>query len=594
VRNLGAVLGILTLPVAIFYLFEVQPYSLYTQVDSFIYTGYSQNLPDLVTRYGFPYYAVRFGLILPTRFAFELFGPVGGYFLLRFLLAASCAAVLYLLGRRHGCPAAGWFGAIIFLSSPILLRALMTDYADTTGLPLLLIGIGCLMMPTRRRLLWAVPAGLAFGVAINSNLFIAAVLLAVLAARLLLQLLRRDFAALLTYLVAGAGIVLVTGLGAFYYWRAFGYANILRPSIAYLRHSSAVSRAFRAPTYAWLDFSLYLYIPVIITIALGITLLTRPVEKSSSRYKSILKSPATDALVLLAAAEGFYLFEEFILKGYQLDYFYYASYLWAFSSIGLTFVIIELAGRRGHGTRIAWLAFTVAVALPLGRNLFFRELAFWAWPAVLFMVAAIAIPLAWPRARAGASQFGVVALVASVILLGLSPPHHVPWSRTQTVRADPHYETAIGSEDQSALDYFEMASQLIKETPKWTDDPGTVLFWYPQRETVIDLIQGTYLWRRNTLQDEGPGLPTLNASQIRELRGRTPRTIMMLVYNRADLGRGRRALLAAGLHPLQIVDGRLHAGRTTVYTEQLTFQPAPCDKERGSDVPWRLLGTTCK
>ena len=35
--------------------------------------------------------------------------------------------------------------SIFFISSPILLRALMSEYADTTGLPFLLVGLGMLV-----------------------------------------------------------------------------------------------------------------------------------------------------------------------------------------------------------------------------------------------------------------------------------------------------------------------------------------------------------------------------------------------------------------------------------------------------------------
>jgi hypothetical protein len=586
--------GILVLPVAIFFALRVEPFSART-LDPFIYVGYSQNLHDLVRRYGFPYYSVRLGLLLPSELAFRWLGPVGGLFLLRYLLAAGSAGVLYLLARRNGCRAAGWFGAIIFLSSPILLGALMTEYADTTGLPLLLIGVCCLLMPTSRRLWWALGGGMALGLAIHSSLFIAPLLLVVITARFALQLLRRDLAAVSTYLVMAAGIAFVTLLGALYYWRVLGEGNILGPSITWLRSSSgAASRSFRAPTHAWLGFSLYLYVPLIVAVAIVATLLTRPVNDSGSRLASMLQSPAADALVVLLAAEAFYFFHEFILKGYSLEYYFYASYLYAFSTIGMTLVVVELAGRRGVGTRLPWLACAVAIGLPLARNTFFHDLAFWAWPAVPLMVAVTAIPLVWSGRRSELSHAGTVALVASVVLLGLCPQRNVPMSRYQTVRADPHYELAIGNTSRVGLDWFELASQLIKVTPKWTSDPGTVLFWYPSDANVLNLMQATYIWLPDTLQYGDRGLPYLNAGQIAELRGRTPRTIILLAVTPNQIDTGRRLLVTSGLQPFKVVDERLHAGSTTVYTERLTFHAAPCDQQwRTIYVAWRSLPPTC-
>ncbi|MEO8368653.1 MAG: hypothetical protein ABI806_05610, partial [Candidatus Solibacter sp.] len=49
-------------------------------LDPFIYTGYINNPVDLLQRFGLPYYAVRFGLILPGRLFSLVLGPEAGYF----------------------------------------------------------------------------------------------------------------------------------------------------------------------------------------------------------------------------------------------------------------------------------------------------------------------------------------------------------------------------------------------------------------------------------------------------------------------------------------------------------------------------------
>jgi hypothetical protein len=250
---LAELMGLLAMPVAIYFALRVAPFSLASGLDSFTYLGYSQNASDLVTRYRLTYQAVRFGLVLPEHVAFRLFGPVRGHFALRYVLAVLIAGVLYLLARRQGSRAAGWVGAIVSLSSPILLRALMANYADTTGLPFLLIGVACLLMPSSRRSHWAFASGIAFGLAVHSHIFVLAVLAAVIPARIALQLLRREFSSLFEYVVVSAGILLVTALGALYYWRVFGEANLFNPTIAFIRANSSATLAhdYRAPTLAW-------------------------------------------------------------------------------------------------------------------------------------------------------------------------------------------------------------------------------------------------------------------------------------------------------------------------------------------------------
>jgi len=587
--------GLLILPLVMFFGLRADPFSLASGIDSFVYLGYSQNASDLIARYGLTYPAVRFGLLLPQQLAFHLFGAVGGFFALRYVLAVLMAGVLYLLARRNGSRAAGWLGAVMCLSSPILLRALMANYADTTGLPFLLIGTACLLMPTSRRRWWAFAAGTSYGLAVHSQIFVLAILVVVIPARLFLQLLRREFSVLLDYTVMVLGILLVTGLGSLYYWQKFGSGNVLRPTLAFVKANSsgALARDYRAPTLAWFGFSLYLYVPVVVMFALAVTLLTQPVDGSRTRFGSMLASPLADVLVMALAAEGFYFFQEFLLNGYSLEYFWYASYLFAFAAIGLTLVIVGLATRPGSSARVAWLACAVAVALPVARNGLFRGFGFWAWPAVPLMVVATGVPLLWSRRSALLLQLGAVGLVGSVVLLSLCPPRNVPLSPGQTNRADPRYNAAIGSTSRLGLDWFEMASRLIAVTPRWSGDPGTILFWYPS-DLMITVIQSTYSWLPDTIQYTDPGLPALNVSQIAELRGRTPRTIVMLTRTADELVSGRSALIGAGLKPMDITDSRVHSGQSTMYVERLTFQAAPCDQEwRTVDVPWRHMRPTC-
>ena len=49
------------LPIALTVLLGAEPFFEHNGVDSFIYLGYTENGPDLVDRYGYTYYAVRFG-----------------------------------------------------------------------------------------------------------------------------------------------------------------------------------------------------------------------------------------------------------------------------------------------------------------------------------------------------------------------------------------------------------------------------------------------------------------------------------------------------------------------------------------------------
>ena len=591
------------LPVAVYYVFSVEPFSIRTAIDSFIYAGYSQHLSDLITRSGFPYFSVRFGLILPARAASAVFGPVPGYFIMRYGLAVLASGFLYLLARRHGVRAAGLVGCLVMLSSPIFLGALMTFYADTVGLPMLVVGLSCLLMPSRRPGVWYLIAGLAFGMAINANLFTAGLAVAAIGVSALMNLLRRDFRRLVGLILVPVGFLFVTGVGALYYREAYGLTNVFAPSWRFLiSESKRTSQAFRAPTYAWLNFDLYVYIPLLILLAGAVMLagraLARPTvagqQSTLSRIRPLLKSPLLEAVALLAAGELFFGLVEFVLKGDELEYFFYASYLWAFAVVALTVIAVEVfrSGliRPTAGAVIAG----AATLIPLARRWLFPHLTVWAFPTVILMGILIGGLMLAARRRPVIGQAGLVSIVGCVAILGVSAPRDVPFSPGQINRADAHYEETIGYGNRTGLDMFEVSVQMIRALPQWSQDPGTIVFWYSGSENVLNLIQATYLWLPDTLQGSAPGLPVLSTKEINELKGRTPRRLVILGTSKMDIVAGRSGLSAAGIYPLAVEDRTLHSGVITVYMESLIFKPAPCDSTwRSTAFAWSDLPPKC-
>lgn len=585
------VAGLLALPLVLYLVLEVSPFFVQNGVDPFIYVGYTENQPDLVTRFGFTYFAVRFGLILPGRVLSGIFGPVAGYFVLRYLLAVLCAGAVYLLARRCGSRAAGWFGAVLCLSSPILLRALMTTYSDTTGLPFLLAGTACLLMPSPHRLRWAAASGVFVGLAVNSNMFVAAVAAVAFAGWLAVQLLRRDWAAAARLAVAAGAAVAVTAAGALYYRLAFGDGDILGPSIDALQaYSGETARFFRAPTHDWFGFSLHLYLPLLVAVAMAAVLVTRHRQPGESRLTAILAArPLLDVLVMLVAVEGLYLYQQFVADGYSLETYYYTSYQFALIVLGATLAVVELAKRPWFGETGGWVLAGLALAVPLARNLAFDGLELWAWPAVPVVVGVTGLALVLSRWRTAAGWVGAVALVVSFVLLALAPPRNVPYAPGQAVRFDPAYDQAIGNRTYEGFELYDLATQVPRIVPRWASDPGSVVFWYRNEPSKLNNLQSTYLWRATTLQGGGSGLPALEADQVKLLQERTPRHIVILGLDPADLALGEARLAEAGLHPLDVQEHTLTSGRTTVHVAVLTFEPSACDQDWRTWTMWRSL-----
>ncbi|MDX6223365.1 MAG: hypothetical protein QOD91_2419, partial [Frankiales bacterium] len=173
-RLLLEVAGLLLAPVVVFFLLGEQGMTNTNIEDQRFYQAYAEHGDDLMLRLGnYRYYWVRLAFILPSRVTYDLFGAVGGFFVLRYLLVLVAIVPAYLLLRRlHGI-GAGWVAVAAVLSSPVLLYAWGTDYPDSSSVSYLIAGTACLFMPVRGnrpergRVGWLVLAGVAGGLAIH-------------------------------------------------------------------------------------------------------------------------------------------------------------------------------------------------------------------------------------------------------------------------------------------------------------------------------------------------------------------------------------------------------------------------------------------
>ncbi len=290
---------------------------------------------------------------------------------------------------------------------------------------------------------------------------------------------------------------------------------------------------------------------------------------------------------MLAAVQAFYLIQQFVLDGYALEVYYYASYLFAFVVLGVTMSVVEIARRPGLPRWSVWLGVGVVVGLPFLRNLAFDGLQLWAWPTVPVMLGAVAVAIAVAAWRPALAIVPAIVLLGSLVLLGVAPPRNVALGPGQAFRYDPNYQAAIGNGSLNGLESYDVAGQLVDATPKWDDTPGSVVFWYRNEPNLLNGIQATYLWRASTVQEGNAGLPIISDLQRSLLLGRTPPFIMMLATDPADLevGQRRRGEHRAWCRSMS-APGELESGSTMVYTKLLTFPAAGCDQEWRAPVPW--------
>jgi hypothetical protein len=590
--RLATVVALLAAPVVVFFGLQVIPFFVQNGVDPFIYVGYQQSLGDLVERFGYTYYfPVRFGMLIPFRLTSLAFGAVPGYFVARYALALLAATALYALGRSRGSRAAGWVGAAACLCSPVFIGSLMTEYTDTVAVPCMIGGVALLMLPADGARPWrAAAAGVLFGIAFNTNLFIAVVLASGFLARAVLHVLRREWYAFVDWLVVAVGVVVVTGLGSLYYGLAFGDFDILTPSIDAARlYSGDAGAVFRAPTRAWLSFSPHLYIPALIGLALLVLVLTRRAVPDESWLQRMIRPGAADALVMLGGGQLFFGIHQFLLDGYSMETSYYYAFLWPFAMVALVFAAAEASTIKAFGSRGLWASVAVVALLPVARNWWFEDLELRPFSVVPVLAVIVGIGLLVARFVPLTAWVGVLGLVAGVSLLAVAPPRDVPLSKGQTSRVDPHYELMTGNHDDIGISYYRGAADLADVVPKWKDDPGSTLYWYRNDSLALNHIQSSGLWRGTTIDLGGSFFPVLDQKTVTLLKGRTPRHIVVIAESARDMRRGEAAL-ADVITPVATRHELIGDDRVPVYVAILTFNASSCDREWRTRVDWATLG----
>jgi len=163
--------GCALLPIAVWLYLRLPLVGFDNFTDAVFYLSYSQNFAELVSRYGFIYYATRFGAILPDAVSATLFGHIGGIVVLRLALAASVSASIFVLFYRQGGVVAGWIAAAFWALSPVTARLMVTTYLDSTSVPLLMLAL-CWWACGARRSIAGIGIGVLLAFVISAHLYL--------------------------------------------------------------------------------------------------------------------------------------------------------------------------------------------------------------------------------------------------------------------------------------------------------------------------------------------------------------------------------------------------------------------------------------
>jgi hypothetical protein len=563
------ILLLLALPVLTFWFFNMRPVHQASSLDPYFYTGYINNAEDMLKRFGLPYYAVRFGLIVPGRFFNWAFGAEPGYFVFRYVLSLVSGIPLYFLARRKFSHHVGLLAYCALILSPWFARTLLWDHPDASGVPYLMAAM-CLVLLGRTPSWWRDGlAGCCVSLAVNSNVFTGAIFGIFGACYVALSLLYgtgwRTLLARMPTFTAGFALVLAGGYA--YYWHVFGEPrNIFKPTFE-MTHllSSGGMKNYRLTGYQWLLERYYVLVPVLIALSCLAVCVRRRLQ-----FEAVVCVASGTAVI------GFYFVHQFLMAGDTLQLFYYTSY--ALPTTFLMLVCIwQSLWESFTGNELVFLAASVtATLIPLllisAGVPAFEHLTASEWTK---LAAATLIGLALARYSWRSRSLRSTLVLASLMLLAASMAAALGSNYT--------YRTArpFSVRDHTESDTYRVALQLIAEAPKLSDGPGRLIFWYSNRAgSPINSIQSTFLWgdsKINQYSPAGVGMPILGPYQMLQLRNHDIRYLVLLGETKPEIQAGLEAITRAKVGYDLLSTRDLHSGDLHVYWQLIELTTRPPD-----------------
>jgi hypothetical protein len=477
--------------------------------------------------------SARAGFLVPARLAYLAFGPAGGFFVMRYVLALIAVVPVYLLLRRLYGPPAGVAGILVVLSSPVLVTAWGTDYPDAAVVSYAAGGLACLAMPcsARWRRAWLAGAGVLLTAAVWSHgvavPLVGATMVAYLAVRLLRDraglpgdlLLLAGVAAAVTVALIAASAAL-TGHGNFIAttWQAYRYLS--QPSQVATWHSS---------NWRWAPYVAYLLVPPAVLAALAVAVAGRG---------RVVATPVLMVGVMFAVQLVVYIGLQFFGTVQTLEEHYFSSTLWAAVCLAFAITVAELARPLAGHPIARWLPAVVLLAVPLCYEADPHVPAFgWAPLGVILAAAVIAAAgaarwcarLTRPLAAAAGLGAALVAFAGASLVLTVAPIPAHPALPDTVFDPPPAYASALGGGWATYLDSYRIAAALPLFAGPAAYPGEQILTWWPIADgspSPFTEYAGMYHGKFNTLPSNPPDFTAADRAM---LRARRPAEL--LLYN---------------------------------------------------------------
>jgi hypothetical protein len=437
------------LPILAGILLKIPRYALGNFTDGAFYLAYAWHFQELVLRYGFPYYATRFGGIFPDVLSGALFGPINGIWVLRYGLSIAVSVALYLCFKKRYGVLAGLLASLFWSFNPAALRLLCTTYVDSTAIPFLLLG--CCVFASR----W----GGTFGVLL-SGVLVALASSAHLYAAFAFFLLgpwflasrwgnSRELLRALGWMVVG--FLATFAVGCLWYWKAWSVPSLFSPTIDVMKGlANGGTEGLRRPLKTILLENPAWFVPAVLLL---------PVSFAAIRGGALMRGIA----VSLLASFGFFWGGDLFAKAYVLSMPFYYSFLLPVTILAGATLCGELLHSQQKATvkALLFLGLLFAMVAPTVSTYF----SFLSVKQCLLCcaVALVLILPAWTSLqRRLLTLLGVPGICVAVALVASSGIF--TWTLGHYVEKD--------------IPVLELVSAIQKEIPKAADDPRMTRFWW--------------------------------------------------------------------------------------------------------------------
>jgi hypothetical protein len=527
-------------------------------LDAWFYAGYGWALPHGLTVFENTYFGVRFPPVLLITASTGLFGAIGGYVVLRYLILVGTGVALYA-GVRQFASRRAAAGAVVLLALDVFyLRLVLWDYVTFVMIPASLAGVALWPRdPARRGLRAAAASGALLAAAAFSNPLALAVVPPLLAVELLAALRRRagePVRFVQRVGIAFLGGVAVFAFGAIVYWLVAGFSpyDLLRPTVNFLRNDNEIAAGYVLPVSKWIFNEPEIYAPPVLLAAVPLVMGRR-----------ILGTGTAARLAQFSII--------FVLELFAYRFTATTSLVETWWAYGITAIPMAFAGAllldgvdRLPRQRLLAVAAVAGVVALVGLTVrldgmhavnAYRQLRTHHWLELLLVIVALAGVVAWRWLGRAGGAIAVTVLLAVVTVLSLTPADYLGIARTGQFSAG-----ALDELRGYALSYTIVRDIADQDTPA-----SRTLVWYPSPTGLLSTIWSTLPLVGGSLNAYDQTTPLSQLTDYERGRLAYPTTARVLVVSQdpADLERARSTLRRAGYRFAALgagtwVDGRVH------------------------------------